>query len=218
MSELSLGELDSLVLKAYRGAGFSWGMAQEAGRAAAWLAAHGLPAATLFTNLLKQIDGTDATSLTPDIQNQRWQPGTHTCCPVVCGTALSDLGLSHLEAGNSIALGSVYSPAILLPFVAGCATADGVNVTIRVDKQPLLTGADGSYDAKKRHAGLFSEKGQVELEISAEKAASEALNVRRAVISAPEAALLEQLAHRTYVPASELSRSSGAGAGLNDND
>ena len=59
MTELSIGELDSLVFKAYRGAGFSWGMAQEAGFAASWLARHGLPAASYFDILLRQIDGQD---------------------------------------------------------------------------------------------------------------------------------------------------------------
>ena len=37
----SLNEIDSLCQKAARGAGLDWGLAEEAGFAAAWLAARG---------------------------------------------------------------------------------------------------------------------------------------------------------------------------------
>jgi len=67
MPQLSFGELDALVLKAYRGAGFSWGMAQEAGRAASWLAQKGLPAGFYYSLLLQQIDAVDSQSLTPNV-------------------------------------------------------------------------------------------------------------------------------------------------------
>ena len=39
----SLNELDAMARKAARGAGYSWGLAEEAGRATRWLAAAGLP-------------------------------------------------------------------------------------------------------------------------------------------------------------------------------
>ena len=42
---LALSELRALIIKAARGAGLSWGMAEEAGWAAEWLARRGLPAA-----------------------------------------------------------------------------------------------------------------------------------------------------------------------------
>ena len=38
----SLNEIESLCKKAARGAGLSWGLAEEAGKAARWLSAHGL--------------------------------------------------------------------------------------------------------------------------------------------------------------------------------
>ena len=39
---LSCNEAASLCMKAARGAGMSWGMAEEAGFAAAWLVSHGI--------------------------------------------------------------------------------------------------------------------------------------------------------------------------------
>ena len=87
MPDLSIGELEALVLKAYRGAGFSWGMAQEAGRAAAWLAHNGLPAACYFDLLLHETDGIEASQLTPSVIMSNaapdWQMSARPLCPVV---------------------------------------------------------------------------------------------------------------------------------------
>ena len=43
--DLSHSELRSLITKAARGAGLAWGLAEEAGWAAEWLARRGFPAA-----------------------------------------------------------------------------------------------------------------------------------------------------------------------------
>jgi hypothetical protein len=51
--DLSLSELRSLVTKAARGAGMSWGLAEEAGWAAEWLARRGMPAAPWATAWLQ---------------------------------------------------------------------------------------------------------------------------------------------------------------------
>lgn len=52
MVDLSLGELQALATKAARGAGLSWGLAQEAGWAVRWLEARGLPGAAALAEAL----------------------------------------------------------------------------------------------------------------------------------------------------------------------
>ena len=51
---VSLNEIESLALKAARGAGMSWGLAEEAAVAASWLAARSLPWAETLADLLAQ--------------------------------------------------------------------------------------------------------------------------------------------------------------------
>ena len=48
----SLSEIDAQCKKATRGAGFEWGHAEEAGKAARWLAKHELPGAALLAAYL----------------------------------------------------------------------------------------------------------------------------------------------------------------------
>ena len=54
---VSLAEIDAMGRKAARGAGYAWGMAEEAGRAARWLAAYRLPGPQRLAALLATCDG-----------------------------------------------------------------------------------------------------------------------------------------------------------------
>ena len=220
MTELSIGELDSLVLKAYRGAGFSWGLSQEAGRAAAWMAMRGLPAANCFAELLQKTDGLGHSALTPEAPDGNWSncnglDSSTACCPVIVGTMLSDFGWT---VGGELTLCPVYSPLILIPFVSLCAKASGTALCINIDDAVINLMADGRLASGVGDGGcsktavVISEWRSASTEVE-----SSAPLARRAAISDAALAQLEALAHRTYVPASDQSRS-GAGAGLTDND
>jgi len=222
MPELSFGELDALVLKAYRGAGFSWGMAQEAGRAASWLAQKDLPAGFYFSSLLQQIDSVDSRTLTPNVKvdddTLKWMSAENALCPVICGTVLSDYGLESFFAGvKPLVLGAVCCPAILLPFIADCAVAMKANVEIKVDDSPALIDATGAVYPSDVEA-LAVPCAQVVVSESSNVLRPCTTNSSRADLSIEDEEFLSKLAHRTYVAASDESRLSGAGAGLTDND
>lgn len=216
MQELSIGELDSLVLKAYRGAGFSWGLAQEAGRAAAWLAVRGLPAAGCFAELLSVTDGKEAASLMPESVDGRLIKAVNPLCPVMTGAALSDFGWSS----GTLELGVVVSPLIMLPFVAACAQAAGVALEVRVDDAAYRLSPDGQLLPENTVPCRTACASVVIFELAPNGNTDSSMllaNSRRATAPPAVMQLLETFAHRTYVPASEESRS-GAGAGLTDND
>ena len=240
MHDLSIGEFDSLVLKAYRGAGFSWGMAQEAGRAAAWLALHGLPAGKYFAQLVQQVDGADPISLTPIIVHSHWPTDHLPLCPVVSGTVLSDHGLQYFASAvddrseSGLLLGTIYSPIIILPFVSDCAQAAGVSLQVTADRCSIVVTPNGQCDISQ--GSEFGSKlvetitirsvvnGQIEGQIEGQAAcqtqdqSGSPTVCQRVSVSVTDLEILEQYAHRTYVPATEESRNSGAGAGLTDND
>lgn len=229
MTELSIGEIDSLVLKAYRGAGFSWGLSQEAGRAAAWMAMRGLPAAKCFAELLQQTDGLEHATLTPEIPDGNWSNvrslGIPSCgsafCPIIVGTMLSDFGWI---SGGELTLGSVYSSLIMIPFVSACAESAGIALCVNVGEESFLLMANGQLASGFSDYGFtnYAFNKPATVIVSAWKSADERTEfvaplLRRVPIADAAMAQLESLAHRTYVPASEQSRS-GAGAGLTDND
>ena len=75
----SLGETGALAIKAARGAGFAWGLAEDAGFAVVWLQARGLPGAPALCSYLSWYAANN--------HRQDEQTGR---CPLLTGAAISD--------------------------------------------------------------------------------------------------------------------------------
>lgn len=109
--DLSLGELQSLCVKATRGADRAVGVAEDAGRAVRWLCARGDDGAGALAALLRVTDGKAASVLLPDLP---WfTPVQEAICPLLLGGYLSDMAL--VPDGP---IGPVWAPLLLEPFVA----------------------------------------------------------------------------------------------------
>jgi uncharacterized protein DUF3726 len=212
---VSLNEIESLALKAARGAGMSWGLAEEAAAAAAWLARQDLPWAETLAGILA---GQHATS-PPQIAADAIAP-SHTgsrICPILCGALLSDLG----PAAGITVVHDVLAPVWLAPFVARWVGPDRVvrlgwpDVSLRISQD----GAIGTDAAAPGLALTFADRVEIVMEPSATRQAPPRQRQRTGYIT-PEDAwhALQAFEHRTYVPASAQSRLAGAGAGLLDND
>ena len=212
MLDYSIGEVESLVLKAYRGAGFSWGMAQEAGQAAAYLAMYGLPSVEQFAALMSQIDGKRNSQLVPLMHVVgRWSNPSSKLCPVVAGTAWSDSDQTAIEL--PLVLENVLQPLLLLPFLS--ASEEPLEVTFG-DRQYLC--GNRLVSELKPAQTSFPAVANVELTCTADTPEDSLPFTRRAIVEEAAVALLSRFAHRTYVPATTASRLAGAGAGLLDND
>lgn len=211
MLDYSIGELDALIQKAYRGAGFSWGLAQEAGAAAAALAMNGLPSAQVFAALIAAIDGMDTTRLAPQERTETLWHGSETpLCPVITGTVLTDFQLPAQATGSTLLIKRVHQPTILLPFICKL----GVATTVTMGPASFLCSRQAMLQVNQNTPGDIDD---VLLCVTAQTPETPALEQRALVDKASLSALL-RYAHRTYVPATESSRLAGAGAGLLDND
>lgn len=177
---LSLGELEALCRKAARGAGYSWGLAEEAGRAVRWLQARQMDGARALADLC-ECDVRACPSLPNCSEDGPF-------CPLVTGAAICDH--AHLLDQGDWHIGPLAHALLVMPFVdwagAECeVTVDAGTVSMTVTKgtvlrlTPQVSRADLSQDVYQR---------------------------------------LNTLACKTYAPATEASRISGAGAGLTDND
>ena len=192
----SLGETGALAVKATRGAGFSWGIAEDTGFAVTWLLERGLPGATALCSYL----GWHA--------DQRYlQLESNIGCPLLTGAAISDGVIALPDAPDDrVELGTIRVPLLLLPFVACLDNEDiwihGLEMLEQMDAPPPVGMAACSL-----------QRGGVP-----DWAASGATHTRLASEFAWCVETLEQLAHRTYAPATQESRLAGAGAGLTDND
>lgn len=207
---VSLNEVESLTLKACRGAGMSWGMAEEAAQAARWLASRGYAWERSLVALLARRGEISP----PRVSAHDMRPAAEgtALCPIHAGAAMADL----LRAGESLTLRNALEPMWLAPFAH--RRAGQIHTA-------TLTWGDGEMEAGAAAALLLSADrlDWIRVELSAAHSLAAVADPAGGRSSGtpidPSAwAALEAWAARTYVAASLQSRLAGAGAGLSDND
>jgi len=196
----SLGEMAALALKATRGAGLPWGLAEEAAGAVFWLHQRNLPGISALCGYLASCDQPPRTD--------------SALCPLVTGAALSD-GSSPCpsQMDDSIDLGVVAAPLLLLPFVATISPG-----TIWL--QAGMAGKAAYAWPDHWHSGWLRGSAACQLRFAAgpQIDPGHAHHTRLPDHFACCVDRLTDYAHRTYAPATSQSRLAGAGAGLTDND
>ena len=210
---VAIGEVQSTVLKAARGSYLSWGVAEEAGRAAAWLETRGLPAATAVAGLVEENDAIPMARLAPIDPFSQTIKGEGRLCPFLAGTAISDV-----DPKGTIDLLSVAHPLLLVSFAAQIGEGQGTDLSVVWPGVEIVCGTNGLTVRGMRADLLKSYASKVSIGPSTQKAEPVKNRLLRAEVDNHVWATLEGYAHRTYVPASEASRLAGAGAGLTDND
>ena len=211
---LSRTETEALCLKATRGAGYSWGIAEEAGAATGWLCANGVDGTDALLAVL------DAPGMTaPEAAPENWSsPEGRALCPLLTGAALVDF--APLPGGPLHArtlLGPVRQPVLLLPFLSACAEDLGTSVQLEWSGHTLLIG-QAIHATPQAIAALTGAALAVVTIARVDHPEPPAAPAPCAVAQQKTVQALEDLALRTTVPASDASRNSGAGAGTSDND
>lgn len=195
--------------RAARGAGYAWGACEDAAAATAWLARHGFPAiAALYQALSCQKQS--RTSLITD--SQPWQSKEpQFLCPLYTSAAITD----HIDLeryNGEISVTGLNAPLLVAGCIAAYGDAMGRSYRMTWDKTAIDNG----------DAGALRQNSSAELLISStnlftcarlDSALPDRQHKRftRIPITASHWVFLEQLAARTYAPATEASRLSGAG-------
>lgn len=213
----SLNEIEGLCRKAARGSGLSWGLAEDAGKAARWLAIRGLPGAELLARLLVQNDGAAYSGLCPVDRAGNWSATGETLCPVIAGAALSDRA-AILAGGGAITLQATAFPLLLLPFAAALADQSGNTVEVKWPGLTALIAPGGDVELTKDVNSLTDRTDRVGIHIADAMPGHPRPHLSRVVLDDITADMLGALAQRTYAPDTPESRLAGAGAGLTDND
>ena len=110
--KLTLAETESYLRKAARACGLDWGIAEEAGKAARWLAAFKLPGPETLLAHLQNLAGQDYSDFVPNCSAQPWQSNAGPLCPIITGAALADRSAQMLE-GRIFELGLTAYPLLL---------------------------------------------------------------------------------------------------------
>jgi hypothetical protein len=174
-------------------------MAEEAGKAARWLSAHGLPGPEALAALLGASRNCRCTGTTP-------APG----CALALGAELSDDTAAILDQGGR-AFGTVAQPLLLLAQAGQSAAALGVALTIEWTGFRAICAPHG-LSLEQAAARDIAVATDVACRIGPVPAISRAAETRARPVATAALAALEALAAKTYAPASEASRARGAGA------
>jgi hypothetical protein len=214
---VSLNEIDVSVKRAMRGIGMSWGVAEEAGKAARFLCSRGAPGVDVLLPLLKAEDGLAAPNLAPLTAGGSWRPRGKFICPILAGAALTDDG-AEIVRQRTMALKDVRAPLFVLPFLARLAREQRKNVRATWAGASVTCGTDGSVAVSGALTGVTPIG--IEIMFGAGPSGDRPLSEKLEPVEVDDALWqeLQAFAARTYVPASEQSRLKGAGAGLRDND
>ncbi|WP_164659075.1 DUF3726 domain-containing protein [Tropicibacter sp. Alg240-R139] len=203
----SLNEVEATAKRATRGAGYAWGLAEDAAKATRWLCAHDIDGVGQLARLLSS---ESETRLALAAINGVWA-AKGVLCPFRTGCLLSDC--AHLLNEQPIEMVQVAAPVVLVPFAALAARRLEVVVTVECDGDVAVT--DGQILSMPSQWSEIAET--VTIQISGTLPASSPRQTR-ARPNAVDWDTLNRFAHKTYAPATEESRLLGAGAGLSDND
>ena len=196
---LSQGEATAIVVKAARGFGLSWGLAEEAGWALCELGQYGNDPLSWF---------------------ERACNGATENCPITIGATVMD----HAPLLNSDAqlggdLGLVRMPILLIPFLRQSAELVGHRLYLCEHTNGLRIDVTSDLRGHIEQLGSIP-IGHIVIEAGAliHNDPPRKPKTCRFQTSMETLAQLDKLGSCTYVPETEASRMSGAGAGASDND
>jgi uncharacterized protein DUF3726 len=212
---LSRNEIDQLCQKAARGAGMTWGLAEEAGFAATWLATRGLDGPGALLAQLQSADGRAWYEICPVVGGEEFRAaGGAQLCPIALGSTLCDHVALAVMQCDSLHVGPVTHPILLLPFLADMAQARQQSIRIDWPEGTVDVSANG-------HLSGDTEALAKVLRLEADLVANSSPQVESPqpvnlpLVSSDTLAALNTFAMRTTVPASAASR---AGAGATGDD
>ena len=199
----SLGEAAALAVKATRGAGYPWAMADEAGRAVRWCHAQGLDGCAALAHLLSTTGGAGR----PQLRGGIWSAEDGALCPITLGTTLSDRA-NAMTAGE-VRTGAVVSPLLVLPFLSDAARLTGMSFCMQWD------GGDACVSGRGLRLSAVPPTGIAAMRVApcTDSFPYTLPGTGRADPAPGSWDILLTFAHRTYAPATEASRLRGAGDG-----
>lgn len=194
MIDLSLNEVETLCAKAARGAGFSWGLSEDIGRAARRIAGGDQSWGVAMLSLAE-----NARSFAPPgaVRVKRWIDG-------------------EADLAGEAPLCPVRTAAVLLddPPPAQAMPLTIVDVGLPIWLVAMLRGS--SMHARTPTAPLTAPRADVVVDRST--SAGQPTGIRRGVIDRQILSALNAFAAKTYVPESDGSRARGAGGGRVDDE
>ena len=201
----TLSEIDTTSKRAVRGAGFSWGIAEEVGKNMRLLELFGLPGIKNLNQFLKDYKEKQFQKVTliSDTNNTNKYP----FCPIILGVNFIDQ-VNLLDKKINIQISNVAFPLLFLPFVSRASEMIGKRIFLKIEEKEFLLNLNQSIYSNYLKNEILEVCNTINISFIEN---SNSFNEN-------EWKELYKLSEDTFVEETESLKISGAGAGLTDND
>ena len=199
----SLSEIDTTSKRASRAAGFSWGVAEEIGKAIRSLELFGLYGVKNLNLYINKIGKNHPEKINKVDQENK----NKELCPIYCGVAFLDQ-CQKLETLKNIKFYNVNYPILILPFISKASEILGKKILIQFNKSSFLMNFNKSILSKNLEKQVIDLTDEISVKFLENKNS----------FSDNDWKELYKLSEKTFVEESDSLKAKGAGAGLTDND
>ena len=201
----TLSEIDTTSKRAAKGAGFSWGIAEEVGKNMRLLELFGLPGIKNLNQFLKDYKEKQFQKVTliSDTNNANKYP----FCPIILGVNFIDQ-VNLLDKKINIQISNVAFPLLFLPFVSRASEMIGKRIFLKIEEKEFLLNLNQSIYSNYLKNEILEVCNTINISFIEN---SNSFNEN-------EWKELYKLSEDTFVKETESLKISGAGAGLTDND
>jgi len=199
----SFSEIDTTSKRASKAAGFSWGVAEEIGKAIRSLELFGLPGIKNLNLYLNKIEKNHPEKVNKIDQENK----NKELCPIYCGVAFLDQ-CQKLEILKNIKFYNVNYPILILPFISKASEILGKKILVQFNKSSLIMNFNKSILSKNLEKQVIDLVDEISIKFLENKNSFLDQDWKD----------LYKLSEKTFVKESKSLKNKGAGAGLKDND
>ena len=201
----TLSEIDTTSKRATRGAGFSWGIAEEVGKNMRLLELYGLPGIKNLNKFLKDYKEKQFQKITLILENNN--SSKNPFCPITLGTNFIDQ-VNLLDKKSNIQITNLAFPILFIPFVSRASEIIGKKIFLKVDDKEFLFNLNQSIYSNYLKNEILENCNNINISFIENNNS----------FNENEWKELYKLSEDTFVEETESLKIGAAGAGLTDND
>ena len=201
----SLSEIETIVKRASKASGYSWGEAEEIGKCVRLLELFNLPGIKHLNEYYKERERNKFESL--NLLKQNNLPTTNSFCPLILGISFLDQ-IKMIENNKIIEFSNVAYPILFLSFLSRSSEIIGKKIQIQMDQNEILLNLN---------VNIYSNFMGLEFPIIANKLEVK-FHENKDNFSEDDWKSLYRLSEKTFVEETDSLKKGAAGAGLSDND
>ena len=201
----TLSEIDTTSKRATRGAGFSWGIAEEVGKNMRLLELYGLPGIKNLNKYLKDYKQKQFQKIT--LISETNYASKNPFCPITLGTNFIDQ-VNLLDKKLNIQISNLAFPILFIPFVSRASEIVGKKIFLKVDDKEFLFNLNQSIYSNYLKNEILENCNNINISFLENNNS----------FNEDEWKELYKLSEDTFVEETESLKIGAAGAGLTDND